>query len=257
MDIKISGLQYDIAWEDKERNISKIEMLLKSLPAKTNIILLPEMFSTGFSMNATKLSETMQGDTVRWMKQLSVAFDAVIAGSLIISENNIFRNRFIWIDPDGHISFYDKRHSFGMALEDQFYTRGNKREIFTYKDWNFMPGICYDLRFPVWLKNDLNYHVLLNVANWPSSRAKHWNAFLLSRAIENQAYVVGINRIGQDAENRHYCGDSSVIDFDGNILSKLGEIEGIVSSILSYEKQQNYRNRYPFLKDQDRFSFSD
>jgi omega-amidase len=256
MDLIISGLQYDIFWEDKDNNISKIENMLKSLPAGTDIILLPEMFTTGFSMNAGKLAETMEGESVQWMKRVSVQFNAIIVGSLIIRENTFFRNRFIWVDPKGNISFYDKRHSFGLAKEHEFYVNGNRREIFTYKEWNFLPSICYDLRFPVWLKNNLNYHVILNVANWPSTRAKHWNTFLVSRAIENQAYMVGINRIGKDGAERNYRGDSTIVDFDGNVLNRLGETEGIISSTISFEKLQNYRNKYPFLKDQDIFSFN-
>ena len=257
MDLNISAIQFDIEWENKDKNISKIETFLKSVPSDTEIVVLPEMFTTGFSMNTGDLAETMHGDTIQWMKKISLLHNIIVAGSVMIRENKLFRNRFLWIDPKGSVCYYDKRHSFGLAGENENFSAGIKREIFEYKGWRFFPSICYDLRFPVWLKNNIDYHVMLNVANWPSPRSKHWNAFLISRAIENQSYIVGVNRVGKDGEGREYSGDSSIIDFNGNYLNSLRNNEGIVNSTLSLEKLHIFRNKFPFLKDQDTFLISD
>jgi len=253
MDLTISGLQYDIAWENKQANIDKIESMLKDVPASAEIVLLPEMFTTGFSMNVLELAEAMDGNTVDWMKKTAKDLNKIIAGSIIIKEGKDYRNRFLWIEPDGNIQFYDKRHSFGLGDEDRFFTNGNKRVIIKYKDWKIFPIICYDLRFPAWIKNKFEYDLIINVANWPSVRAIHWSTFLKARAVENQSYIFGLNRVGIDAKNRHYSGDSSVIDYNGSTLNYLGETEGIISTSLSKEKLDIFRKDYPFLKDQDRF----
>jgi len=257
MNLNISGIQYDIVWENKSANIKNIERLLKDVPSKTNIVLLPEMFTTGFSMNTKELGETMKGETVNWMKNIAKTRNFVVGGSIIIKENNLYKNRFLWIEPDGNIQFYDKRHSFGLGDEDQFFSIGKERVIFKYKDWKIFPIICYDLRFPEWIKNNLDYDIILNVANWPSVRESHWSNFLISRAVENQSYIFGLNRIGTDAKNRHYSGDSTIIDYNGEIMTKMGEIEGILSASFSKEKLKEYRGLYPFLKDQDSFKLKD
>lgn len=257
MDITISGIQYDIIWEDRDKNIARIESMLPSLPEETAILVLPEMFTSGFSMNPTPLAENMDGETIRWMKELAVGKNIVVCGSIIVKEEGLHRNRFLWVEPGGHIRHYDKRHSFGLAGESKHYTNGSKRITFDFKGWKFLPGICYDLRFPVWMKNNLGYHVIINVANWPSPRAAHWSTFLISRAIENQSYLIGINRVGTDGEGRYYAGDSAIVDYNGSCLAKISHIEGIVSAKLSMEKLQEYREGYPFLKDQDSFKLSD
>ncbi|MGE5355373.1 MAG: amidohydrolase [Deltaproteobacteria bacterium] len=256
MDLRISGIQFDIAWENKECNIKVLEGLLNSVPSDSEVVLLPEMFTTGFSMNPQNLAESMSGPTVQWMQKKATEFNFILCGSIIISENNTYRNRFLWVTPEGIIDHYDKRHLFAFAGENIHYRKGSKRKTFTYKSWKFMPGICYDLRFPVWLKNNIDYHVLLNVANWPTSRAAHWNAFLVSRAIENQAYIFGLNRSGIDGENRKYSGDSSIYDYEGKCIIKLGENEGIITAILSMDKLMQYRSDFPFLKDQDFFDLT-
>ena len=250
-DLIISGIQFDIVWEDKAANIKKLESLLKDIPTGTDIVLFPEMFTTGFSMNSAKLAESMTGNSVLWMKETAKVLNKVIAGSLIIFDNDKYRNRFLWVEPGGNVLFYDKKHSFSPGGESDHYTNGTKRVVFDYKGWKVFPSICYDLRFPYWLKNDLNYDILLNVANWPKIRAEHWKTFLRSRAIENQAYVFGVNRIGIDDREIVYSGDSSSYDFDGNFLSGLGDIEGIASASFSKESLSEYRRKYPFLRDMD------
>jgi predicted amidohydrolase len=257
MDLMISGLQFDIAWEKKDQNIYKIEEMFESIPSGTDIVVLPEMFTTGFSMNAAKLAESMEGNTILWMKSTAKEKKTVIAGSLIIEENQNFRNRLLWVTPDGEISYYDKRHSFGLAGETKYYKNGDEPKIFSYKNWKIFASICYDLRFPVWIKNRYEYHLILNVANWPDTRSAHWNSFLTARAIENQSYLIAVNRIGTDAEGRNYAGDSSIVDYDGNVLTRSENTESIISAKLSMESLMGYRNRFPFLKDQDKYIITD
>ncbi len=254
MNLIISGLQYDIIWENKQANLTKINHLLNDVSPATDVILLPEMFTTGFSMNTLELAESMSGDTVNWMKDTAKRIDKVIAGSIIIKEENKYRNRFLWIQPNGKIQFYDKRHSFGLGDEDKHFTNGDIQKIIEYKGWRIFPIICYDLRFPEWIKNQFEYDLIINVANWPSVRATHWRSFLKSRAIENQSYVFGLNRIGIDAKDRHYSGDSEVVDYNGDTMNYLGEMEGIISANLSKDKLYSFRKKYPFLKDQDKLT---
>lgn len=256
MDITISGIQFDIIWEDRGKNIEKIESMLSDIPDDTDILILPEMFTTGFSMKPADLAESMDGETIRWIKEQSEKKNIVIAGSIIINDAGLYRNRFLWVEPNGTISYYDKRHSFGLAGESKYYTCGKEKITFEYKGWKFLPSICYDLRFPVWMKNNMEYHVIINVANWPSPRTAHWTIFLISRAIENQSYLIGINRVGTDGEGRYYTGDSAIITHNGNCLTRLSKTEGIISAKLSMEKLLEYRKEYPFLKDQDNFSIS-
>lgn len=253
MNLTVSGLQYDIVWENKDANINKIEKLLKDVPSQSEIVLLPEMFTTGFSMNTIEMGESMDGLTLNWMKFKAKGINKVIAGSLIIKEDNKYKNRFLFVEPNGNVQYYDKRHSFGLGDEDKYFSIGNERVVIEYKGWKIFPTICYDLRFPEWIKNNLNYDIIFNVANWPNVRAEHWKTFLQSRAVENQSYVFGLNRIGTDEKNRHYSGDSSIFDFDGNILTQFGEIEGVLTATFSKTKLKEYRENYPFLKDQDKY----
>ena len=249
--IVISGIQFDIVWEDKNANLKKLESFIQDVPSGSDIVLLPEMFTTGFSMNSGKLAEAMTGKSVSWMKAMARSLDKVIAGSLIIHDDNKYRNRFLWVEPDGNIHYYDKKHSFNPGGEGEFYTNGNERKIFDYNGWKIFPSICYDLRFPTWLKNNLGYDILINVASWPMIRSGHWKTFLRSRAIENQSYVAGINRIGIDGRDITYSGDSGIYDYNGDLLAGLGNIEGIITASFSKTKQEEYRNKYPFLEDMD------
>lgn len=249
----ISGVQFDIAWENKGANFRKIETFLKDLPPDTDILLLPEMFNTGFSMNVEYMAETMNGETIQWMRQISCERKIVIAGSLMIKEGSSYFNRLVWVQPDNDIFIYDKRHLIGISGEDKHFTIGKLRQIIDYHGWKILLSICYDLRFPVWMKNRSDYDLIINVASWPSVRSSHWNAFLKSRAIENQAYLVGINRIGNDGNSATYDGDSSIYDFNGQLMSYSSNIESTVNATLSYSSLTEYRMKYPFLKDSDQF----
>jgi omega-amidase len=253
--IKVSAVQFDIAWEDKESNLHKLDKLLDSNDTETDLIVLPEMFTTGFSMNPEPFSEKMTGSSVQWMIEQSKKKEAVICGSLMIEEFGLFRNRFLWVKPSGGISFYDKRHPFCLIDEGKFFTKGQKRGLFEYLGWTFMPSICYDLRFPVWLRNNLNYDVLINVANWPSVRSFAWKQFGSSRALENQAYAILLNRVGLDKSKMNFTGDSRIISFDGKSLVEAKENEEeIISTFLSKQKLADYRDKYPFGIDRDEFT---
>lgn len=253
MNLTISALQYDIMWENPKENLLKLDKLILDVPNNSDVILLPEMFTTGFSMNTEEMAESMDGSTVNWMRGKAKTLNKVIAGSIIIEDDSKYRNRFLWVEPNGSIQYYDKRHSFGLGGEDEHFTNGNKRVVIKYKNWKIFPIICYDLRFPEWIKNNLDYDIIINVANWPVERSEHWKSFLNARAIENQAYVVGLNRIGIDEMDRNYIGDSAIINFDGNAMQRLGNIEGIMNAKFTKNPLDNYRSQFPFLKDQDSY----
>ncbi len=259
-DLIISCIQTDLVWEDKLANLAKMEQWFVQIPQQTHIIVLPEMFSTGFSMNAAQLAETMDGATVSWLKAQSIFHKKIITGSLIIEENGQFFNRLIWMQPNGEFHYYDKRHLFGFAGEDKQYAAGAKRSIVQVNGWKINLQICYDLRFPVWARQsppiaeqDASYDVLLYVANWPERRITAWDALLKARAIENQAYVIGVNRIGKDNNDIYHNGSSSIIDPWGEVLWNLHNDEGIHTEVLKYEPLQQAREKLPFLKDGDRF----
>lgn len=249
--LKISFIQSNIYWENKEKNLNYFEKQIKK--TNSDIVLLPEMFSTGFSMNAKKLSETMKGKTVNWMKELANFKKAVIAGSIIIEENKKFFNRFLWVNPNGEIIFYNKRHLFSMAEENLHYTKGNERIIINYNGWKFCPIICYDLRFPVWCRNKNDYDVLICVANWPEIRIQAWNTLLQARAIENYCYTIGVNRIGIDGKNIKYNGSSAVYDFKGNTIFNAKNKEVLAEFFLYKKNLSEYKNKFPVYKDSDDF----
>ena len=249
--LKVGYLQFNIAWENKKRNIHTIENYLKFLSSDCDVLILPEMFSTGFSMNAANLAEDEYGETISWMQSTALSYNIVLSGSIIFKDGHYFRNRLIWVQPDGKIKYYDKRHLIALSGEDKHYTKGIKREIFEYKSWKFFPSICYDLRFPAWFTNNLDYDVIINVANWPAIRAKHWKVFLKSRAIENQSYLIGVNRVGTDEKGFNYRGESAIIDFNGKTLEQSYDSMGIFYAGLRKNNLVDFRNKYPFLKDQD------
>lgn len=252
--IKVAAIQFDIEWEEKEVNLNKLEKLLLQIDGDQDIIVLPEMFTTGFSMNPKPFAESMTGPTVQWMIEQSKKKEAVVTGSIMIEEFGTYRNRLLWIKPSGGISFYDKRHPFCLIDEGQYFEKGAKRGLFEYLGWTFMPSICYDLRFPVWLRNDMDYDVLLNVANWPSVRSFAWKQFGSARAMENQSYVILLNRVGLDKSQMNFTGDSRIISFDGKSLVEAKENrEEIISTTLSRSKLLDYRKKYTFGKDQDEF----
>jgi predicted amidohydrolase len=251
----INVLQLDFFWENPLQNFKKVEAILFLEQVKSDIILLPEMFSTGFTMNVS-LAETMNGSTVQWMKQISSASGSAVAGSVLISDNGKYFNRFIWSTPEGQITYYDKRHLFRMGDEHSNFQPGMERTIISYLGWKICPTICYDLRFPVWSRNiDNAYDILINVANWPSVRRDVFTTLLKARAIENQCYVVGLNRVGIDGAKLNYSGDSMVLDPKGKcLLGPLPEEERSESISLDYKELVNFRNKFPVWKDADKFN---
>jgi predicted amidohydrolase len=257
--IKISLVQTLLHWEDQEKNLNHLEGLMGALKGKTDIIVLPEMISSGFSMNTESLANTMDGKAVLWMQKMAQELNAVVCGSLIIEENNKYYNRFIWMQPDGTWQKYDKRHLFKMGDEHQYFTPGKERLIISYKGWKIMPLVCYDLRFPVWAKNKLinneaEYDVLIYTANWPKVRSVAWKSLLLSRAIENQVYLAGVNRVGEDGKEIEYSGDSAIINPYGGHISQanVGE-EAILTAELDYKTLIDFRAKFPVLSDADDF----
>lgn len=255
----ITLIQTNLHWEDKAANLGMLEEKINSIKEKTHIVVLPEMFSTGFSMQPEKLAETMEGESVQWMKRIASQKKVIITGSLIIEEKGSYFNRLLWVLPNGQIGSYDKRHLFAYAGEDQHYSSGTKRFIASVNGWKIFPLICYDLRFPVWSRQQFaedgsfEYDVLLYVANWPERRVSAWKTLLQARAIENQSYVIGVNRVGKDGNNIHHSGSSSVIDAMGEILFQQEEDELIKTIVLDKEVLTTVREKLPFSKDADDF----
>jgi omega-amidase len=251
--MRISIIQATLHWQDKVKNLQLFAEKLLPLKGETDVIVLPEMFSTGFSMQAEALAEPMSGTTFQWMKTQANLLQSVVVGSFICVEKQQYYNRLVWMQPDGIYHLYDKRHLFSLANEDKYFTAGTTRKIIEYKGFRFCPLVCYDLRFPVWSRNDNAYDVLIYVANWPVPRVHHWDALLQARAIENQAFTVGVNIFGEDGNGLKYSGHSSIYDHAGILLHQICDKEDIASTELSLESLNAYRNRFSFLKDQDTF----
>lgn len=253
--LKIAAFQFDLEWENIQANLEKVDRLLESLPADVDIVFLPEMFSTGFTMNAATVAETMDGKTIVWLKERSSKYGVAICGSLVTQEGGKFYNRLVFVEPSGKISHYDKRHLFTMGGENKAYTHGQSRLILDYLGWRICPLICYDLRFPVWSRNLKNYDLLAYVANWPEQRSLVWNMLMKARAIENQSYVVGVNRVGADGNKITYSGQSQIIDAKGTELAVGKEYsEEVVFAELSYSKLERFRTKFPVLDDADPYS---
>jgi len=249
--LKITLIQPDIIWENVSDNLQKYSEMISKVD-ETDIIVLPEMFTTGFSMQSEKMKETMDGAGVKWMKETAASKDASVVGSLIIEENGDVFNRTVWAFPDGKTEYYDKRHLFTMGQEPNHYSKGQQKIIVEFRGWKFCPLICYDLRFPVWSRNTENYDVLIYVANWPASRHFVWQNLLIARAIENQAYCVGVNRVGTDGVGLSYHGGSVMLNAKGE-GSFLGETEEVETFQVSYHELQNFRKNFPVLDDKDEF----
>lgn len=253
--LNIAVFQLDLVWENPEANRAKIDELLQDINANTDIVFLPEMFTTGFSMNVSKLAETMDGETVQWMKKRSSEHQLAVCGSLIIQENGQFYNRSVFVEPSGEIHFYNKRHLFTMGDEESHFQKGTERLIVPYKGWRICPLICYDLRFPVWSRNRNEYDLLVYSANWPNARNEVWNTLLKARAIENQCYVVGVNRVGSDGSEIDYSGYSQVLNPKGELLAKsLSNAEEVLIASLSFQEMVDFRTKFPVLNDSDDFS---
>lgn len=253
IDLKIALVQTALVWENPLANIQHFEALLKEIK-QTDIIVLPEMFSTGFSMN-TSLAEDKNGSTIQWMKRMAVKKQSVVCGSVMIKEQQNVFNRFFWAQADGEIRTYNKRHLFSLGEEHQHFTAGTEKIIIHYKDWKICPMICYDLRFPVWSRNREEYDLLLYVASWPQVRDYAWKTLLPARAIENKCFVIGVNRIGKDGNNVAHSGDSVAYNALGQALSNIPPNEETVQVIsFNHEALQNIRLKFPFLQDKDKFN---
>lgn len=256
-DLKITIVQADLKWQDKAANLLHFDKLMEGL--SSDVVVLPEMFATGFSMDAQSNFSEMNGPEHEWMKNTAALLNSVICGSLIIREGESFFNRFLWVTPDGHTEFYDKRHLFRMADEHHSYSAGKQNKIVEYKGWKISLQVCYDLRFPVWSRNKkLAYDLVLYVANWPERRAHAWKSLLRARAIENIAYCVGVNRVGLDGNDISYSGDSMILDYLGQELVTVpAHTEELESAILNYQKLAAYREKFPAWKDADNFDLID
>jgi omega-amidase len=246
-------VQFDIRWENPSENLDELEKLIVKSHHNEHVVVLPETFSTGFSMNTQKLSEKMDGIAITWMKKMAAQMNCAICGSLYISENENCFNRFVWIFPDGQCQWYNKRHLFSMSGEQQVCARGLERVTIDYLGWKIFPLICYDLRFPVWSRNTNNYDILLYVANWPAARHKVWDILLNARAIENQCYVLGVNRVGTDGNGIAHNGGTVGIDPKGEVINTLIDKQQTLSLTLSYEALHSFRQKFNVLADGDDF----
>lgn len=252
-DLRVTLVQTSLHWENPKANRQQFDEKLAPLAGKTDIIILPEMFTTGFSMRAAALAEPMDGPTLRWLTSKATELNAVVTGSFIAEENGNYYNRLVWMRPDGSYETYDKRHLFTFADEDRHYAAGEQRLIVEWKGWKILPLICYDLRFPVWSRNTEDYDLLIYVANFPELRSFAWKSLLVARAVENLAYTIGVNRVGTDGKDISYSGDSVLLDFSGEARYQISHIEDVFTTTISYQEQQAFRQRFAFLNDRDRF----
>lgn len=252
--LKIALVQNHLAWEDINANLQSFDEMLHSNTSKADVWILPEMFTTGFSNAAEKLAVDMESEPVQWMKHKAQQLDALIIGSMIIRQNNQFFNRLLAVFPDGNILHYDKRHLFSLMHENDFYNAGNAKLTFTFRGWTITPLICYDLRFPVWCRNTAMADLMIFVANWPEKRHFHWTTLLKARAIENQCYIAGVNRIGEDNNGIPHNGQSALYDFWGNETGMAGNLKQVLSVEINKTTLMQHRERFSFWKDSDTFN---
>ena len=255
--MKIALIQSPLFWENPTANRNHFEEKINAITEKVDLIVLPEMFTTGFTMNPAAVFETMEGETIQWLQLVAKVKNSAITGSLIIKEKNNYYNRLVFVFPSGEIQFYDKRHLFTLAGEDKVYTSGNQKLIVDYLGWKICPLICYDLRFPVFARNIEDYDVLIYVANWPKPRINAWDILLKARSVENMCYTIGLNRTGLDANNLEYVGHSQTVDFLGNYILEPQEFVGVFIVELNKEKLLETRNKLGFLNDRDSFELKD
>ena len=255
--LRLSLLQIPLVWEAPEENRKAIEKLLFTITEKSDLIFLPEMFSSGFTMQPELVAETMEGPTVRWMLDMAQKMNAAIGGSIVIQEATHYYNRFLFVSPEGELQFYDKRHTFTLAGEHKAYTSGKNDGLIDYKGWKICLRVCYDLRFPVWSRNTSDYDLLVYVANWPKPRIHAWDTLLKARAIENMAYCIGVNCVGIDPNGNQYPGHSAAYDSLGNLISnQIFEVKSVLSASLYRESLKTERRSLPFLKDRDTFNLN-
>lgn len=259
--MKITLIQTVLSWESPSKNLLRLDGVLKQI-GKTDLVVLPEMFTTGFTMNTSVAEEfATNASTIQWMRMWAKDLNAVLTGSVAMAENGLFYNRLLWVRPDGSLDFYDKKHAFGFAGEDKHYATGNKRLIEHWRGFDCCPMICYDLRFPVWSRNrwqhgKADYDVLIYVANWPAVRKEAWMSLLKARAIENQCYVLAVNRVGTDPNGNVYSGDSAIISPKGEVEWTQSDIAGVGQFELDKMELDQFREKFPVLKDGDDFYFN-
>ncbi|MCJ8165489.1 amidohydrolase [Pontibacter sp. E15-1] len=254
MDLRVTIVQTPLHWQDAEANRAMFSEKLAAAAPHTDLIVLPEMFTTGFSMEASSLAEVAAGPTLSWMQQEAQRHQAVLTGSVMVQENGQYYNRLYWVRPDGSYQTYNKRHLFRMAREHHTYAAGKERLVVDLKGWNVCPLVCYDLRFPVWSRNiGSGYDLLLYVANWPQVRSLAWRTLLQARAIENVTYVVGVNRVGTDGNSHPYAGDSAIIHPKGHHLLETSHTEGIHTLTLRKQELVDFREAFPAHLDADGF----
>ncbi len=251
--MRITVVQPDIEWENKKGNFATIERLISDIRTETDLVILPEMFNTGFSMNPERLNEPPNAETFEWLNNISQEGDFGICATYIVRDKNKFFNRWILVTPDGESWYYDKRHLFRITNEEQSFTRGKIRQVFTFRGVRICPNICYDLRFPVWSRNRNDYDLLINSANWPTARRDVWHTLLRARAIENQCFVVGSNRIGTDGAGINYSGDSMIIDPKGEVIVSAEDKECSITANISMDELGEFRKKFPVLDDGDDF----
>lgn len=252
-DLNLALVQTTLAWHDAPANRAHFDALLEQARG-ADIVILPEMFTTGFSMDSEALAEAEEGETYAWLRHQAARLDAVVTGSMIVrAADGSHRNRLLWARPDGEILHYDKRHLFRMAGEHKHYTAGDAQVLLEWKGWRVRPLVCYDLRFPAWSRDAQDTDLLLYTANWPAARRLHWNRLLPARAIENLCYVAAVNRVGEDGKGHAYAGDSQVLDFQGEALLEAANGDGVFHASLSAQALAAYRERFPAYLDADRF----
>ena len=257
-DLRVTIIQTNLHWENAEANRAMLEEKIANIDSTTDVIVLPEMFTTAFSMSPEHLAEPMNFHTTKWMKNMASKTNALVLGSVIIKEGTDYFNRLLWVQPDGTVLTYDKKHLFRMAGEEKVYTSGTTTLVAEWRNWKICPLVCYDLRFPVWSRNTFHNHkakydVLIYVANWPAARNSHWQTLLKSRAIENLSFVVGVNRVGEDAKKISYDGHSMIIDPHGEILLDAGSKEAIQTTTLQFDLLESWRKKFPAYLDADDF----
>lgn len=252
--MKVALFQTKLAWENPQVNRKFIEEYFLNEDESFDLFVLPEMFTSGFTMQPQNVAESMDGPTMTWLKELAMQKKSAITGSLVIKENDKFYNRMVFVFPSGNVEYYNKRHLFALAGEDKAYTKGEDKVIVKYNNWNICLQICYDLRFPVFARNTENYDLLLYVANWPKPRINAWDTLLKARAIENMCYTIGVNRIGEDANHLEYPGHSQVLDYLGNTIVDCQDGNGIFVFELDKNKQLETRQKLNFLNDRDSFT---
>jgi omega-amidase len=248
-ELNIALIQTDLVWKDRKTNLSNIEKIFSSIKEDIDIIILPEMFTTAFCVDDVRLAEDINGGTTSWMQRMAKEKNAAICGSILYKEDSHYYNRFLFVEPNGKIYFYNKHHLFSLVNEHQYLTKGNDKLVISFRGWKIQPFICYDIRFPAWCQNDDNADVQIYVANWPAKRIHHWKLLLQARATENQCYVAGVNRIGTDFYGNAHNGQSAVIDYSGKEICHLADENGIEVVKLSKENLENHKERYPFWKD--------